>query len=214
MPFTIAVDIDEVLGSFVAQLCLFHNENFGTRLTLGDFHSYRFWEVWGGTSDQASSKVQAFYQSRHFLHLPLIDGASDALSQLKNSGYDLVVVTSRQHAVQQQTLQWLDRHFAGVFREVYFGNHYAQEGRSISKAELCVLANAKCLVDDNLGYAVECAAAGLETLLFDYNGSYPWNKVRDATEDTLPPGVKRVRSWRDVVCAVAQLQAETGAEAL
>lgn len=41
----IAVDLDEVLGSFVAPLCEFHNETYGTSLKLSDFTSYRFCEV-------------------------------------------------------------------------------------------------------------------------------------------------------------------------
>lgn len=39
-----------VLGHFVPQLCLFHNEKYGTSLQLKDFYSYNFWEVWGGTA--------------------------------------------------------------------------------------------------------------------------------------------------------------------
>lgn len=42
---TICVDVDEVLGQFVTQLCLFHNESYGTNLTLADFHDYDFVQV-------------------------------------------------------------------------------------------------------------------------------------------------------------------------
>lgn len=42
---TIAVDLDEVLGAFVAALCTFHNEKYGTSLTVSDFFCYRFREV-------------------------------------------------------------------------------------------------------------------------------------------------------------------------
>lgn len=53
----VAVDVDEVLGKFVSQLAAFHNEAYGTSLTLRDFHSYHFRDVWGGTDDEATTKV-------------------------------------------------------------------------------------------------------------------------------------------------------------
>ena len=38
MAATIAVDIDEVLAQFVRSLSLFHNERYGTKLTVESFH--------------------------------------------------------------------------------------------------------------------------------------------------------------------------------
>lgn len=45
MPTVVAVDLDEVLGSFVQALCNYHNEKYATNLKLSDFHSYTFAEV-------------------------------------------------------------------------------------------------------------------------------------------------------------------------
>ncbi|CAN0358697.1 unnamed protein product, partial [Discosporangium mesarthrocarpum] len=49
----VAIDLDEVLGLFVSQLVLFHNTTFGTSLTVEDFTSYEFHEVWGGGKEEA-----------------------------------------------------------------------------------------------------------------------------------------------------------------
>lgn len=35
------------------------------------------------------------------------------------------------------------------------------------------------LIDDNPRYAVECASAGIDVLLYDWNDSYPWSKTAD-----------------------------------
>lgn len=35
------------------------------------------------------------------------------------------------------------------------------------------------LIDDNPRYAVECATAGIDVLLYDWNDSYPWSKTSD-----------------------------------
>lgn len=38
---------------------------------------------------------------------------------------------------------------------------------------------ATVLVDDNPRYATECAAAGIDVLLYDWNHGYPWSKTSD-----------------------------------
>jgi hypothetical protein len=63
-------------------------------------------------------------------------GAFETLCSL-SQGNDLVVVTSRQHVIQDLTLEWLDRHYAGLFEEVYFGNHFALQGASRKKSDIC-----------------------------------------------------------------------------
>jgi hypothetical protein len=47
--------------------------------------------------------------------LPLA-GAHEALSRLSAARHELVVVTSRQHVIQDVTLEWLDRHYSGLFQ--------------------------------------------------------------------------------------------------
>jgi 5'(3')-deoxyribonucleotidase len=120
----IAVDLDEVLGEFIPPLLLFHNETYGTGLTKGDFHSYRFSEVWGGTDQETQEKIMAFFSSSHFRDIPVIPKAREVLERLKDS-FEFTVVTSRQHAIESQTRQWLNKHFPGIFSGVYFGQ--AQE---------------------------------------------------------------------------------------
>ncbi len=147
------------------------------------------------------------------------------------SGYDLVVVTSRQHAIQDLTLDWIDRNFPGIFQEVFFGNHWALEGVATKKSDICRWVEeglrlqglgqgqrappstqtllprplsqpsptpsqasppnrpvcnplkfrsigASVLIDDNPGYALDCAEAGINVLLFDWDLSYPWSQER------------------------------------
>lgn len=63
-------------------------------------------------------------------------GAFHSLQRLGQS-CELVVVTSRQHCIQAPTLAWVEQHFPGVFSEVHFGNHWALEGQSKAKSEIC-----------------------------------------------------------------------------
>ena len=53
----IGVDLDEVLGDFLSSLIQYHNTNYNSVLSREDFHSYKFWEVWGGTKEEAIQKL-------------------------------------------------------------------------------------------------------------------------------------------------------------
>ena len=116
----------------------------------------------------------------------------------------MLVVTSRQHVIQDATLAWLDGHYPGLFRDVYFGNHFAMSGKSRSKSEICRAAGAHVLVDDNPGYAVDCARAGLHVLLYDWGGAYPWAKLT-AEQAAEHPHVTVVRDWREAEAALGAL---------
>lgn len=63
-------------------------------------------------------------------------GAYTSLKRLKEVS-DLVIVTSRQFVIQKPTLKWLELHYPGIFDEVHFGNHWALEGISKPKSEIC-----------------------------------------------------------------------------
>ena len=86
---------------------------------------------------KARGKLLAIFQDWH-LAPAYCAGAYHSLQRLRGS-CDLVVVTSRQHCIRQPTLAWVQEHFPDVFREVHFGNHWALEGKSKAKSEICRL---------------------------------------------------------------------------
>lgn len=90
--------------------------------------------------------------------------------------HDLVVVTSRQHVIRDETLEWIDRHYPKVFSDVHFGNHFAKSGQSKKKSEICEEIGADVLIDDNPRYAHECASSGMHVLLFNWQRQYPWSR--------------------------------------
>ena len=48
----IGLDLDECLGQFNATILQFYNSLKGTHLTMKDFTSFKYWEVWGGTPEE------------------------------------------------------------------------------------------------------------------------------------------------------------------
>lgn len=174
----IAVDLDEVLGSFVPQLCLFHNHKYGTSLTPEDFNSYCFDQVWGGSRSSADDKMHEFFESDFFLGdtaagksgqgIPCIEGALRVL-QKHAAHFELHIVTSRQHVLQEHTRRWVSANYPGLFAELHFGNHFSKDGVQTSKPDLCKAISAVVIIDDNMRYATECAAAGIPAYLFGEN---------------------------------------------
>ena len=205
----VAVDVDEVLGRFLESL----NEyvlcaaEFGQRVfSVEDYFVYEFAKVWNCSPSESNRIVHEFFDSRHFRDgIAPIPGALDSLQRIKETNVSLNVVTSRQHVIQEPTMDWLSEHYEGVFDGVYFGNHFSLTGTSKRKSELCKEIGAGVLIDDNVSYALECADAGIEVLLFDWNGQYPWSKqfAGAASAPEAHPLITRVTSWEQVEIELA-----------
>jgi 5'(3')-deoxyribonucleotidase len=162
---------------------------------VGDYHVYDFAKVWGCSQDESNHRVHEFFKSRHFsAGIEVIPGAFEALRRLR-SECDLMVVTSRQHVIQEPTLDWLEAHFPDVFEAVHFGNHFALEGTSRKKSEICHAIGAQVLIDDNPSYAMECAAENINVLLYDWEHAYPWSKTGEGPRHDL---ITRVSDWAEV----------------
>ncbi|GIL50374.1 hypothetical protein Vafri_6587 [Volvox africanus] len=201
----IAVDVDEVLGRFVYALNKFCKDQYGMEYGVGDYWIYEFAKIWGCSQARSNQIVHEFFESDYFREgIPVIPGALEALTRLSEADYELVVVTSRQHVIQDETLEWLDRHYGGLFEEVYFGNHFALEGKSRTKSDICRTIGARVLIDDNPSYALECAAAGIHVLLYDWDGAYPWSKLPSSGAHN-PELIRVVRNWKEVETQLASL---------
>ncbi|GLJ09595.1 hypothetical protein SUGI_0112490 [Cryptomeria japonica] len=191
----VAVDIDEVLGSFLLALNTFIAERYSLNCTVAEYHIYNFDKVWKCSLSEASTRVHEFFKSGHFRKgIQPIPGAYQTLIQLAPLCH-FSVVTSRQNIIREHTIEWIERHYPGLFREIHFGNHFAIDGVARSKSEICKSFGAQILIDDNPRYALDCAENGIEVLLFDYQNGYPWCKTDDIS---LHPLIKKVHCWQEV----------------
>ncbi|XP_062228325.1 uncharacterized protein LOC133926408 [Phragmites australis] len=191
----VAVDVDEVLGSFLAALNKFIADRYSWNHSVSEYHVYEFFKIWNCSRDRANFLVHEFFTTHYFQDgIHPIPGARDALQNL-SSFCSLSVVTSRQDAIRNHTLQWIEKYYPGLFEQIHFGNHFALEGQSRPKSEICRSFGAQVLIDDNPRYALECAEDGMRVLLFDYDNSYPWCKTG---VDQSHPLVTKVHNWDEV----------------
>lgn len=180
----LAVDIDEVLFPFNAELLRHWNEQDGTSHTIEQMVDLDL-RFWGLSDAEAIERVHEFSRRDH-LHIAPIAEAKEALEQLAGQ-YRVAIVTSRDPEFEAGTRAWLEYHIPKLYDEIILtGNRYS--GRPYrSKVGVCREIGAKLLVDDQLHYAVEAAKGGLPVILF---GEYPWNRA-----EQLPEGAVRMKDW-------------------
>ena len=185
----IAIDIDEVLGQFLSALIEYHNNKYDTKFTEEDFHSYNFWNVWGGTKDEAIEKVYNFNRTVSFKNIEPVGGAKKSINELKEKN-ELFIITSRPQDTKENTKEWLEKNFPNTFSKVYFTGDFVNDGHLKTKKEICDDLDIDILIEDSGNYANDCTNSKRKVFLFNK----PWNK-----DITIKEGVIRINSWKEIV---------------
>lgn len=184
----IGVDLDEVLADFLSALIMFHNYKNGTSFKRDHFHSYKVYEIWGGTYDEMIKEIYEFYDTQYFDNIKPIPGSLENIGYLSKNN-ELIVITSRQNDISEKTLGWIDRHFKDMFSGVFFTNQNSLHGQSEHKADICRRSGVDFMIEDYIDYAAECAKSVKKVFLLDS----PWNKT-----DDLPENISRVYTWYEI----------------
>ncbi len=184
----IAIDLDEVLCDFIGELINYYNNKYDTNYKKEDFHTYNFWQVWGGNQNKAIDIVHDFHKTHYFENIKPIKGSIKAISKLKQK-HELIVITSRQHSIEKQTKQWVEKYFPNTFDEIILTNHFAKNGFSKTKKYYCDKFKVDILIEDNIHYANESLSKQRKVFLLDY----PWNRSKELNKE-----VVRVHSWDEL----------------
>lgn len=190
----IAVDVDEVLFPFMEHFNLHDNAVHGGALTPQDFPTYRFQHDLNISLEEALARVYSFNGADHE-HIKSIDEAQTAIDDLAVR-FDLVVITARHPQFEDNTRKWIDRNFTGKFSNVVHIGYAEVMKNPRTKVEVCQEMGAMALIDDSPGHVSECAAKGIDGVLF---GNYPWNQDRIFSDAGIPKGVVRCEDWKQVV---------------
>ncbi|CAO3588952.1 unnamed protein product [Absidia cylindrospora] len=151
----------------------------------------RYWQ-----DDECSSKIRTFYQSDEFDTMqPISDFALEALKMLKKRGFHLVIITSRQQFIAEETKRFVDKHYPGIFESIYFCNLGLtdEEQRnyvSKRKSTICQEIGVDVLIDHQLEHCIDCANIGVDVLLYDPTGQQQKQGLN---------GIKRVKTWREII---------------
>lgn len=105
------------------------------------------------------------------------DGAVEVINKLKKDGHEIIIVTARSSAKENQNIDFLNAH------NIPFDKFY--EGIK-DKGELCKKENVDVLIDDSYKHYKQCEKQNIRAILFDA----PYNKKYEECE--------RVTSWNEV----------------
>ncbi|KAI9300081.1 hypothetical protein BJ944DRAFT_244540 [Cunninghamella echinulata] len=231
----IAIELDQTLVSTLPTLIDWHNEQYETNLTVKDITTRDMSRIFGGTKEEGCMKLREFYESDQFKDMEPMDttnsswGALEVLQTLKKRKWSLVIVTSRPQFTSDITQRFIDRHFPGLFDDIYYCNQglsvvdqldYVPKPISI----LCQEIGADYLIDDTLDHCLDCSVlVDMTLLLYDHQGKYKYNHLlpnnkrrknerrtltstskqlyqRSSTlSSSLPNNVLRVTSWKAIL---------------
>ena len=187
----IAVDIDEVLYPFLREFIIDHNSKFKTNLSIANFNSYEFEDTLKMDRKESVQRVYDFLSKTDQINPEPIKDSKEAIVKLSKF-YNLVVITSRYSKYQDQTVQWLNRHFKNIFKSVYLIGYHKVLDNPVYKSDICLAVGAKYIIDDSLDNVIGCASKGVNGILF---GDYPWNK-QDLTKFK---NITRAKDWNEVL---------------
>lgn len=186
----IGIDLDEVLAELLHWCIDMHEGKLGhCDIAWHDIRNYNLDEQYPVERDVV---VDFFYKpfSDAYLEelIQPVDGAFERLREFQKAGYTIYVITARQDKIQEHTLRFLDRHYAGLIHDVHFANHFSE--LSVPKHEICKNIGIQVMVEDNIDYALWIAESGICTYLLEK----PWNAHRNEKHTNLI----RVKNWSEI----------------
>ncbi len=192
----IAVDIDDVLAFTAEGWVDFTNKTWGMNLSADDYDE-DWVKVWNIEYADALKRRDVVFGSGIHSQFEYNKEAKSVLQSLARK-YRLIVVTSRLEIVRAETMDWLDKHFKGVFEDVKFSGFYDkhfqnedyQDAVKQTKADLLQQLGASYLIDDQPKHCFAAAKIGVTSLLF---GVHKWSQI-----EKLPDKVVRVKDWMEV----------------
>lgn len=193
----IAFDLDEVLAGFLPALIEFHNKKHNKNLKLEDFNSYNFWEIWGGTREEAIDEVNDFHRIGYSSNIKPIKGAEEAIKELKKDN-ELFVITSRYEEVSDETRLWLEKYFPKTFSDVLFSGDFTKKIGAKTKKEYCDILGIDVMVEDSFDFAHSCLDDKRIVILLNY----PWNKDRNVEGHN----IIRVNTWEEIVKKINEIK--------
>lgn len=199
---TIAIDIDDVISPFMESFVNYHNDQYGTSMSIEDFKTPG--DYWGfyeniianllNDPDGVDEYKRRFWEfletDRHVRGQPIFEDVKLALYELKKN-YNLEIVTARDGTIKEGTIKWINEELPNVFSGVHFNASWKQAGKKITKAKLCQEIGADYLIDDSVEHCNAAAECGITAILF---GNYGWNSYHEINDKVI-----RLNDWREVL---------------
>jgi len=184
----IAVDVDDVLAISAVAWVRHSNERWGMQLAVDDY--LEDWAtMWQVDHETAIKRKDELFSARTVGDFDSDVAAREVLEHLSER-YELVVATSRHSQLREETAEWLDKHFNGIFSNLHMTgifDDWVEGAHMLTKADLVENIRADYLIDDQAKHCVGVAERGVTAILF---GDYAWNR-----NEVVPESVVRCANW-------------------
>ena len=184
----IAIDLDDVTIDFVNDLLSFYNQKSGKSIRKEDVKTYNFWDVWGGTREEAVEIVNDFHDSDHFHKLKPVSEAIESIRELSKE-HEIFFITARPIHQKEKTEKWIKKHLSETSINLIFTGKFHNPEKSKSKAEVCKELEIKLILEDSWNNAKECLDLGIKVILF----TQPWNLSFNDSR------MRRVNVWKEAM---------------
>ena len=167
----VAIDIDEVLVSFVKPMAKFR----GYKMPTTKKYEYVYKDMFNISELESRNMVHDFYESEAFAKLKPIKGTCKQMGHLRDYADKMYIVTGRQDYARDQTEKWLRYWFPNTFDDLIMTNSYTDH--EIEKHEICRSLALDSIIDDSFDVCTKCNRIGIDAYnIIGYGGNitYPW----------------------------------------
>jgi uncharacterized HAD superfamily protein len=195
----IYVDIDDVLcetgRAFVALL----RQEFGKNIRFEDISDFDLGASFGLAPDDLERFMQQAHAPEILLSMRAVEGASATITQWRQSGSEVHVVTGRPVATRDISRRWLNE-FDIPFDQLIFVDKYSRHTAGTGDDDVMTLAGLKeCRYDLAIEDAPEMARllsidVADHVLLYDR----PWNRNETEMGRADGNGITRCLSWDEI----------------
>jgi hypothetical protein len=195
----LATDLDDCLSPSFAKFTSYLEMRLGKPVAEIDLAG----DYWSLPNAYGISTEVLFMHFREWIELsrpqeliPLA-GCVEVFEQLTARGWELHVISARDWAVSDPTIQWVNYWFPKTFTAIHFCSHWGQ-GTRREKFHVLNEISATHFIDDALRHLEQAAVEvpAVHTILF---GEYPWN-----ISEQINPQLHEVRcpTWSDLLTAL------------
>ncbi len=167
----VAIDLDEVLVSFVKPMAKFR----GYKIPTTKKYEYVYKDMFNITELESRNMVHDFYESEEFAKLKPIKGTCKQMGHLRDYADKMYIVTGRQDYARDQTEKWLRYWFPNTFDDLIMTNSYTDH--EIEKHEICRSLALDSIIDDSFDVCTKCNRMNIDAYNIVGYGDiiYPWS---------------------------------------
>jgi len=192
---SVGFDLDDVLLPSGIRMVEWHNERYGTNLSIDHWYVDNTVESWAVKHEsEILERINMFVSSEdYFSGLQPIEGATRLLDELDAAGDHKFGVTGRSPALAKVTYRALEVCYPGAFPlgTVNFINHSTinRKNNKLTKLQIALTHKATHIMDDLPEHLLPMPDHGIKGLVY---GDYPHNR-----DVVLRPELVRVATMND-----------------